>query len=116
MARRDKKEKKQSSKIFRKILIVTIFLIGVLYTLKYAYNYVRNDITDKTNLIINNNNITTSLKKDLIIDNGVVFITKEDICNFFDEYIYYDEKYNHIITTSENNLGASIFFFRKFTS
>ena len=108
MARREKVEKKQSNKTFRKLLIVAIFLIGVLYTLKYAYNYVRNDVTDRTNLIINNSNVTTSLKKDLFIQDGVVYLAKEDIYNFFDPYIYYEEKYDQIITGSDTRIAAIV--------
>ena len=44
MARREKRKEKQSNKTFRKIFIVAVFLICILFVLKYAYNYVRNDI------------------------------------------------------------------------
>ena len=108
MSRIEKREKKESNKTLRKLLIVAIFLIGVLYTLKYAYNYVRNDVTDRTNLIINNSNVTTSLKKDLYIQDGVVYLAKEDIYNFFDPYIYYEEKYNQIITGSDARIAAIV--------
>ena len=108
MSRVEKRVKKQSNKTFRKLLIVAIFLIGVLYTLKYAYNYVRNDVTDRTNLIINNSNVTTSLKKDLFIQEGVVYLAKEDIYNFFYPYIYYEEKYDQIITGSDARIAAIV--------
>lgn len=116
MPRREKREKKQSNKTFRKLLIVAIFLIAVLYTLKYAYNYVRNDVTDKTNLIINNSNVTTSLKKELFIQDGVVYLAKEDIYNFFDPYIYYEEKYNQIITGSNSRIAAIVIGEKKMTN
>ena len=54
------KNEKRKSKILLKIIIVAIFLalvIGVLYLA--SHNYIRDDITDKTNLIINNSNVTT---------------------------------------------------------
>jgi len=73
MPRREKRVEKQSNKTIRKILIVAIFLIAVLFVLKYAYNYVRNDVVEKTNLIINNNNITTSLKKDVLVEEGIIY-------------------------------------------
>ena len=87
MSRREKRMEKPKSKIFSKLVVTALFLISVVFVLKYAYNYVRNDITDKTNLVINNNNITTSLKKDILVEDGVVYISKEDIQNFFDPYI-----------------------------
>ena len=117
MARREKKvEKKQSNKTFRKMFIVALFLIFIIFVLKYAYNYVRNDITDKTNLIINNSNVTDSLKQDLFIENGVVYLSKEDIYNFFDPYIYYEKEYNQIITGSETRIASIVVGEKKMTN
>ncbi len=116
MSRIEKRVKKQSNKTFRKLLIVAIFLIGVLYTLKYAYNYVIDDVTDRTNLIINNSNVTTSLKKDLFIQDGVVYLAKEDIYNFFDPYVYYESKYNQIITGSDLRIAAIVVGENKMTN
>lgn len=116
MARREKRVEKQGNKTFRKILIVALFLVCTIFVLKYANNYVRNDITDKTNIVINNNNVTTSLKKDIFVENGVVYISKNDIANFFDPYIYYDEKYNQIITGSDTKIAALVVGEKKMTN
>ena len=89
-----------------KVIGVIVFLMLIVLVLNLAYNYLKDDITDKTNLIINNSNITTSLKKEVYIEDGVVYISKEDIANFFDSSIYYDEKYDQIITASYNKLAA----------
>ncbi len=105
MSRREKREEKQGSKIFLKIIIVAIFLASVVFSVKYAQNFLRDDLEGKTNLIINNNNVTADLRKDVIVENGMVYISKEDIENFFDPYIYYDETYNRIITTSNNKVA-----------
>lgn len=106
MSRREKRMEKRNSKTFRKLVIVFLFLICIVFVLKYAYNYVKNDVTGKMNLVINNNNITRSLKKDIFRENGVVYISKEDIANFFDMYIYYDKQYNQIITGSDTKIAA----------
>lgn len=116
MSRREKRVEKQNNKTFRKLLIVAIFLISAIYILKYAYNYVRTDITDKTNLVINNSNVTDSLKKDVFIQDGVVYIAKEDIYNFFDPYIYYEEEYNQIITGSNSRIAAIVIGEKKMTN
>lgn len=116
MSRREKNVEKQSNRTFRKILIIAIFLLGIVCTLKYAYNYIRDDVTDKINLVINNSNVTTSLKKDVIKENGVVYLSKEDISNFFDSHIYYDQKYNQIITGSENRIAAIVIGEKKMTN
>lgn len=108
MSRKAKREEKVKSKIISKLIIVAIFLGLIFVVLKFAPNYVNDEITNKSNLIINNSNVTKSLKKDIIIENGVIYISKEDIKNFFDPYIYYDEKYNQIITTSENQVASMV--------
>ena len=108
MSRRAKREKKVKNKIFRKIIIVAIFLGLVFFVLKVAPNYRNTDITDKTNLVINNSNVTSDLKKDVIIRDGIMYIAKEDIENFFDPNIYYDEGTNQIITTSDNQIASIV--------
>ena len=76
MSRREKREEKQESKIFLKIIIVAIFLASVVFSVKYAQNFLRDDLEGKTNLIINNNNVTADLRKDGIVENGMVYISK----------------------------------------
>ena len=104
MSRKAKREAKVKSKIISKILIVAIFLALAFWILKVAPNYVNEDIVDKANIVINNSNVTADVKKDIIIENNVIYVSMEDITNFFDPYIYYDKKYNQIITTSENQV------------
>ncbi len=106
MSRKEKREKKQSNKTIRKLIVTFLFVICVCTVLKYAQNFIRNDITGRTNLIVNNSNITADLEKSIFIENGAVYISKEDVSNFFDPYIYFDEKYNTIITGSENRISA----------
>ena len=101
-------KEKQSNKTFRKLIVIAIFLVCILFILKYANNYIKKDITNQANLVINNSNVTKSLKKPVLIENGVVYIAKQDISNFFDPYIYYDEKYNQIITGSETKIASIV--------
>ena len=106
MSRRAKREEKVKSKIIQKIIIVAIFLGLVFWGISIAPNYVNKDITNTANLIINNSNVTANLKKEVIVENGVVYIAQEDIENFFDPYVYYDEQYNLIVTTSDNKIAS----------
>ena len=116
MSRKAKREAKVKSKIISKILIVAIFLGLAFWILKIAPNYVNDDIVDKANIVINNSNVTADLKKDIIIENNVIYVSMEDITNFFDPYIYYDEKYNQIITTSENQVVSMVIGENKMTN
>ena len=60
-----------------KIIVTIIFALLVMFVLHIAQNYIRNEISDKTNLVINNNNVTKSLKNDVIIENEIVFMHKD---------------------------------------
>ena len=105
----EKKGKKGRTivKTICKLFVVAILLVGITAVLSIAgKNYVRNDIKDKTNLIINNSNVTSSLKKDVYIEDGIVYVSMQDLRNFFDDTITYDEKYNQIITCSENKIAS----------
>lgn len=107
MSRREKKNVK-GNWIF-KIIVVAIVLLAAIFVIKIAGNYKNNDIVGKVNLIINNSNVTADLKQDVFVDeNGVIYIAKEDIENFFDNYIYYDEKYNQIITGSSTKIANMV--------
>ena len=46
------------------------------------------------------------MKKSIYKENGVIYIAKPDIYNFFDNTIMYDEKYNQIITGSEKEIAS----------
>lgn len=89
-----------------KLIVVIILAIAVIFVLKTATNYKRDEITGKTNLVINNNNTTKDLKNDVIVENGVVYISTKDIANFFDDHIFYDNKYDQIITTTETKVAT----------
>ena len=109
MSRRGKREaEKVKSKIFSKIIVVAIFLGLVFFVLKVTPNYVNTEISDKTNLVINNTNVTDVLKNDVIIENGIIYISEDDIQNFFDSHIYYDEKYNQVITTYQSQIASIV--------
>lgn len=105
--RRDKKEKK--GKIVINILKVFLFLIAIIIVFRLAPNYEVNDSysKEKINLIINNNNVTKKLKYDLYInEKNVIYISKDDVKNYFDKYIIYDENNKHIITTYGEKVGV----------
>ncbi len=93
----------------KRITIVGLLLILSIFILDTSKYYKNDDITDKTNLIINNNNVTARLKQDIIIENDEIFMSMNDIRNFFDNYIYEEESQDKIITTYDENI-AEIFF------
>lgn len=97
-----KDNKKKIKKIL--IIIIAIILIGTI-----AYNISNNIIVDKNksiNLVINNKNVTSNLKKEIIIENDNIYISKQDLGNFFDKYIYEDTENNNIVTTYNNKIAS----------
>lgn len=100
---------KKKSKIGIIIVIIIIALVLIVGAIGGYYVIKRNYIVSKinqTNLIINNSNATSSLKNNVYIKDGVVYVSKPDIYNFFDNTIIYDEKYNQVVTTSSTKIAS----------
>ena len=99
------KQKRNSGKInlsrlILKIIIIAIALALLLFIIKIAPNYSKDEFANKINLIINNNNITRNLKSDIVIENDTIYLEANDVKNFFDEYLLIEEENQRIITTS----------------
>lgn len=98
---------KKKGNMLKKIIVTILFLVCICVVINIAPNYVQNEIKGKVNLIINNNNVTASLKYDVIVDeNEVVYLSSKDIGNFFDQNIFYDNIYDQIITTSGTKVAT----------
>ena len=99
----------KSKKIVVIILIILVLIILGLVGI-YAFNNYRTPTTyvdGKINLIINNNNVTKKLKYDLFInDKGVIYLSKNDIQNYFDKYILFEQESSKIISTDKDNIGV----------
>lgn len=95
-------QKKKKRKKTYKLIKIIMYLIVLIIIFNLAPNYEINDTyaKDKINLIINNNNVTKNLKYDLFInDKNVIYMAKEDVGDYFDKSIIYDEDNNQVITT-----------------
>ena len=106
MAKRMKEENKGKGKIILNCCIVIIFLAMLAIVFYLAPDYIVEDYEGKTKVLINNNNVTVKMKKDVYVDdNNNVFFSLEDVKNYFDKYIEYNEENGEIITTSEINIA-----------
>ena len=93
--------------VWKKVAIVVGLLVVAVAILIVSPNFKKDPNEGKINFIINNNNVTIKLKKDVFIDsNGVVYASKEDIANFFDGQIYYDKENEQVITTSDTKVAV----------
>ena len=93
----------------KKIIIrtgITILAIIVLFIIAMiANNYIILDNNTTTNLIINNKNVTSNLRNEIIQEDGVIYLSEDDIANFFDKYIYLEEENNKVITTYNKKIA-----------
>ena len=101
-----KRKKINEFKFIRNILIGIVSLLIVAFIINVAPGYKRDKYKDLINLIVNEENITEELKHEIYVnDNGTIYISEEDVRNLFDHTIYYDERYNQIITTSDTKVA-----------
>lgn len=95
--------KKKKSKSSNNLIKVIVYLIVLIIVFSLAPNYEKNDdnyIEDKINLIIDNNNVTKKLEHDLFItDKKVIYMSIQDIANYFDASITYNEEDKEVVTT-----------------
>lgn len=100
------KNKSIKKRIIRNILIAVITIFIILVVGIIGSTYFLNKKNSKTNLVINNNNVTSRLKEDLIIEDDTTYVSMKDIKNFFDKYITQDEETGYIVTTSDKKTGT----------
>lgn len=96
------KKKKRIIKTFFTIIIIII--LGIIALI--ANNFIILDKNKNTNLIINNKNVTSNLKNNVLIEDGIIYLSEPDIANFFDKHIYEDKDINEVITTYEKKIAA----------
>ena len=97
----EKKKKMIVKTFFTIVALIVIFIIGMI-----ANNFIILDNNKETNLVINNRNVTSNLKNNVLVENGIIYLSKPDIANFFDKYIYEEKDENKIITTYEKKVAT----------
>ena len=98
--------KGKKGKVIVHIIIALLFLIVIATIFYLSPNYIKEDREGKIGILINNNDVTLSMKKDIYKDdNNNIYLSLEDIKNFFDKYIEYNKETGEIITTSEINIA-----------
>ena len=98
--KKSKEDKINVPRLILRIVIVAIILGLMIFAIKIAPNYARDEFADVTNLVINNNNITRNVKSNIIIEDNTIYLSTGDMQNFFDEYLLVDEENGRVITTS----------------
>ena len=101
-----KEEVAKKKKVITRTFFVIVALLIIFVVALIASNYIILDNNTKTNLIINNKNVTSNLKNDILIEDNIIYLSKPDIANFFDKYIYEEKDTTQIITTYEKKIAA----------
>ena len=110
---REEIEKRKKNIIRTFITIVALFVIFVIAMV--VNNFIILDNNKTTNLVINNRNVTSNLKNEILIEDNIIYLSEGDISNFFDKYIYEDKETNQIITTYDKKIAAIGFNDNKIT-
>jgi len=99
-------KKEKNNKIIKGIFF-TILAAIILFIVAYKANdYIILGKNKTINLVINNRNVTLNLKKDILIETDEIYISKQDLGNFFDKYIYEDTPNNQIVTTYNTKIAT----------
>lgn len=100
-----KKEERAGKSKLPKIIgaIVLILIIAIIGGVIFL-NTPKKTNTDKVGLIINNNNVSLKVKKEVYRDEqGQVYLSLDDVKNYFDKYIMYED--NKLVTTFDTRLA-----------
>ena len=111
----NKPKKVKGDNIFKRIIIVLILILLCVFILNKAKNYIIEKTANEMNLIINNRNVTEDLKHPIINENGIIYVSMDDIENYFDKYIHIEEDINEIVTTYDKQIASIGFETNKLT-
>lgn len=109
------REKKVKDNVLKRILIAVILVLVVVFILIKAENFIKENKDGKISLIINNRNLTERLTHDVKIQNGIIYVSMDDMKRFFDSHIYIEEDINEIVTTSDKKIATIGFDVNKVT-
>ena len=90
-------------------------MLLAVFVLNKAENYLREKSDNQINLILNNRNVTANLKHEMIEEDGNVYLSLDDVKNYFDKYIYLEEEINEIVTTYDKQIATIGFETNKLT-
>ena len=105
----------KNGKMVKRMLILLAVLFVIVFILIKAEDFIKEQTNDKISLIINNTNVTERLKNELKIDDGIIYVSMDDMKNFFDKYIYIEDETNEVITTYDDKIASIGFESNKLT-
>lgn len=99
---KNNQKRKHKNKGYKKIVFVFVLILLLIITIKNKPIKKNNETTQ---IVLNNENITNKLVSPIILENNQIYMSYEDIKQFFDETLYTEEDTGFIITTSDRKLA-----------
>ena len=109
------KERNINKKLIKNVAILLAIILVVIFIVVIVKNIAKEKTDDTIKLIINNNNVTSRLKHEVKIEDGIIYVSMDDMQNFFDKYIYIEEEIDEIITTYDDKIASIGFEANKMT-
>ena len=110
------KQLNKNNKMLKRMLILLAVLFVIVFILIKAEDFIKEQqASDKISVIINNSNKTERLKNDIRVEDGVIYMSIDDMKNFFDKYIYIEDEINEIVTTYDDKIASIGFESNKLT-
>ena len=101
--------------IIKRVAIVLAIMFVTIFILVKAGDFAKEKNNDKIKLVINNRNVTERLKYEIKDEDGIIYMSMDDIENFFDKYIYIEKETNEIVTTYNDKIASIGFDANKMT-
>ena len=96
-------KKSKNNKSYKKLAFVIILILLCFIIIK---NRPEKNNYKTTQIILNNENITAQLEKEIIIEDKIIYMSYEDIKNFLDSTLYTENETGLVITTSDKKVGV----------
>jgi len=109
------KQRKININVIKRVAIVLFIMIATIFILVKAGDFAKEKNNDTISLVINNRNVTERLKHDIKIENNIIYVSMDDIENFFDKYIYIEAETNEVVTTYNDKIASIGFDANKMT-
>ena len=109
------KEKNINKNVIKLLSIIIVAMLLITVIVVIAKKVSNEKISDTTNLIINNRDVTSGLKHNIKIEDGIIYMSMKDLDNYFDKYIYLEKETNEIVTTYQDKIASIGFESNKIT-
>ena len=94
--------------VVTKFLAVIIFLVIAVFLFSVAPYFKPTEIFEKgvIHLVVDDKDVTNSLPDPVYVENDIVMMSDKTMMKYFKEvFVYYDEKYDTAIITSDKKVG-----------